>query len=65
MVEQPKYQSVGSLDYSDTMGTLKRVFSCQGCGALVIDTEAHDRWHSTYCNYVGSNRNLLITPEEG
>jgi len=58
MVEQPKYRKVGSLDYSDTMGTLTPVFSCQGCGGLVVETEIHDQWHSTYCNYIGSNRRL-------
>jgi hypothetical protein len=58
--EQPKYRKVGSLDYSDTIGTLTPVLSCQGCGALVVETEVHDWWHSTYCAYVGSNRRVRL-----
>lgn len=45
MVDQPKYRSVGRLDYSDNMGTLTPVLSCQSCGALVVDQEIHDLWH--------------------
>lgn len=55
---EPKYRKVGSLDYSDTLGTLTPVLSCQGCGALVTETEIHDLWHSMYCEYVGSNRRV-------
>lgn len=58
MLEQPKYRSVGRLDYSDTLGTLTPVVSCQRCGALVVEVEIHDLWHSTYCEYVGSNRRV-------
>lgn len=58
MVEQPKYLKVGSLDYRDTIGTLTPVLSCQSCGALVAETEIHDLWHSTYCEYVGSNQRV-------
>lgn len=45
MMEDPVYTKVGALDYSNSIGSLVPVFSCNQCFALVAQTDNHTQWH--------------------